>query len=113
AAFHHRASSIWNLVVYPSPLIRVTVGRGTSPAVTRLPHRSPRHDSQTRLRQIPALFAQKESENRQAAQSRPLCQPRRRAEARARRAIFQARMMFLLPSLRVAGGGSANFTSVK
>jgi len=35
-------------------------------------------------------FAQEESEDRPAAQSRYLCQPRRRAEARARRAIFQA-----------------------
>jgi len=30
-----------------------------------------------------------------AAQSRHLCQPRRRAEARARRAIFQARLIGL------------------
>jgi hypothetical protein len=58
-----------------------------------------RHDSQARVRKIPALFAQKESEDRAAAQSRHLCQQRRRAEARARRSIFQAGVICFLSPL--------------
>src|ERR1700689_642512 len=49
-----------------------------------------RHDPQTSIRQIPALFAQSESEDWQAAQSRHLRPARRSREARARRAVFQA-----------------------
>jgi hypothetical protein len=54
-----------------------------------------RHDPQTVLRQVPALFAQSKSEDREAAQSRHVFEPRRGAEARARRAIFQARVIAL------------------
>jgi hypothetical protein len=46
------------------------------------------------------LFAQEGSENRPAAQSRHVCEPRRRAEARTRRAIFQAALISFLSPLR-------------
>src|SRR5579872_7486085 len=48
------------------------------------------HDPQAVVRQIPALLAQGESEDRQAAQSRHLRLARRGREARARGAVFQA-----------------------
>ena len=47
-------------------------------------------DPQTEIGRIPALFAQKKSEDRQAAQSGHLQIPRRRRKARARGAVFQA-----------------------
>src|SRR5579864_4159046 len=48
------------------------------------------HDPQALLRQVPALLAQEEPEDRQAAQSRHLRLARRGREARARGAVFQA-----------------------
>lgn len=48
------------------------------------------HDSQTRVRRIPALFAQGESQDGQAPQPRHLQEPRGSRKARARRAVFQA-----------------------
>src|ERR1700752_5399236 len=52
--------------------------------------RSISHDTQACVRKVPAVLAPEESEDRQAAQSRRLCEPRRRREAQARRAVFQA-----------------------
>jgi hypothetical protein len=50
-------------------------------------------DPQARQRQIPALFAETKSEDRQAPQSRNLHVTQGRAAARARHSIFQAALM--------------------
>src|SRR5205807_2774847 len=48
------------------------------------------NDPQARVGRLPPLFAQGQPEDRQASQSRHFQDARRRREARARRAIFQA-----------------------
>src|SRR6266487_1020467 len=48
------------------------------------------HDPQAQVRPVPAVFAQKGSAHRQAPQSRHVCEPAGRQEARARGAILQA-----------------------
>src|SRR5476649_2289593 len=56
------------------------------------------HDPQTRRRQVPALFPQEESQDRQAPQPGDFQQPQGGGKARARRAVFQAPLA-ALPSL--------------
>src|SRR5205823_13170260 len=67
---------------------------GTRPPARSLPRRGydtrPGHDQETAIRRIPALFAQGQSEDRQAPKSRHLQIARRGRKARAGRAIFQA-----------------------
>src|SRR5262249_1337268 len=53
-------------------------------------HRQDVDDPQARVGRLPPLFTQGQSEERTAAQSRHLQVPRRRREARTRRAGFQA-----------------------
>src|SRR3954465_2573808 len=75
----------------------------------KISQRTGYHDQKTAVRRVPALFAQGQSEDRQAAQSRYLQVACGGREARTRRAIFQAALnpVVLVPPPVLCGAAIA------